>query len=63
MLLSVSLKFSSGPHLKNLKIKIYQSIILPVILYVCETGLVTLSEARRLRGVKIRLLRKIFIFK
>ena len=34
---------------KNLKIKIYRSIILPVVLYGCETWSLTLREERRLR--------------
>ena len=34
---------------KNLKIKIYRSIILPVVLYGCETWSPTLREERRLR--------------
>ena len=34
---------------KNLKIKIYRTIILPVVLYGCETWLLTLREERRLR--------------
>jgi hypothetical protein len=34
---------------KNIKIKIYANIILPVILYGCEIGSLTLREERRLR--------------
>jgi hypothetical protein len=34
---------------KNLKIKIYRNIILPVVLYGCGTWLLTLREERRLR--------------
>ena len=34
---------------KNLKIKICRSIILPVVLYVCETWSLTLREERKLR--------------
>jgi hypothetical protein len=34
---------------KNLKIKIYRTIILPVVLYRCETWSLTLREERRLR--------------
>src|SRR5215472_6263405 len=34
---------------KNLKIKIYRSIILPVVLYGCETWSLTLREEHRLR--------------
>ena len=34
---------------KNLKIKIYRTIILPVVLYGCETLSLTLREERKLR--------------
>jgi hypothetical protein len=34
---------------KNLKIRIYRTIILPVVLYECETWSLTLREERRLR--------------
>jgi hypothetical protein len=34
---------------KNLKIKMYRTIILPVVLYGCETWSLTLKEERRLR--------------
>jgi len=44
----------------NLKIKIYRTIILPVILYGCETWLLTLREERRLRVFENRVLRRIF---
>jgi len=45
---------------KNLKIKIYRTIILPVVLYGCETWSLTLSEERRLRVFENRVLRRIF---
>jgi hypothetical protein len=45
---------------KNLKIKIYKSIILPVVLYGCETSSLTLREERRLRVFENRALRRIF---
>ena len=45
---------------KNLKIKIYRTIILPVVLYGCETWLLTLREERRLRVFENRVLRKVF---
>jgi len=45
---------------KNIKIKIYRTIILPVVLYGCETWLLTLREESRLRVFEIRVLRKIF---
>ena len=45
---------------KNLKIKIYRTIILPVVLYGCETWSLTLREERRMRVFENRLLRRIF---
>jgi len=45
---------------KNLKIKIYRTIILPVVLYGCKTWSVTLREERRLRVFENRVLRRIF---
>jgi len=46
--------------IKNLKIKIYRNIILPVVLYGCETWSLTLREERRLRVFENRVLRRIF---
>ena len=45
---------------KHLKFKIYRTIILPVILYGCETWLLTLREECRLRVFESRVLRRIF---
>ena len=45
---------------KNLKIKIYRTIILCVVLYGCETWSLTLREERRLRVFENRVLRRIF---
>ena len=45
---------------KNLKIKICRTIILPVVLYGCETWSLTLREERRLRVFENRVLRKVF---
>jgi hypothetical protein len=45
---------------KNIKIKIYIIIILPVFLYGCETWSLTLREERRLRVSENRVLRRIF---
>jgi len=44
---------------KNLKIKIQRTIILPVVLYGCETWSLTLREECRLR-VENRVLRRIY---
>jgi hypothetical protein len=42
----------SSPLLsENIKIRMYKTIILPVVLYGCETWLLTLREEHRLRGV------------
>jgi len=40
--------------------KIYRIVILPVVLYGCETWLLTLREERKLRVFENRMLRKIF---
>ena len=45
---------------KNLKIKIYTTIILPVMPYGCETWSLTLREESRLRVFGNRILRRIF---
>ena len=45
---------------KNFKIKIYRTIILPVVLYGCETWSLTLREVRWLRVFENRLLRTLF---
>ena len=45
---------------RNLKIKIYRNIILPVVLYGCETWSLTLWEERKLRVFENRVLRRIF---
>ena len=43
-----------------MKIKIYKTIILPVVLYGCETWSLTLREESRLRVFENRILRQIF---
>ena len=45
---------------KNIKIKIYRTIILSVVLYGCETWSLTLREEHGLRVFGNRVLRKIF---
>ena len=45
---------------KKLKIKIYKTIILPVVLYGCETWSLTLRDERRLRVFENRVLRRVF---
>jgi hypothetical protein len=43
---------------RNVKIQIYKTIILPVILYGCETWYLTLREEHRLRVFENRVLRR-----
>ena len=57
---SVQNLLSSSLLSKNLKIKIYRTIILPVVLYGCETWSLTLREEHRLRVFENRVLRRIF---
>ena len=45
---------------KKLKIKIYRIIILPVVLYGCETWSLTLREERRLRVFENMVFRRVF---
>jgi hypothetical protein len=45
---------------KNVKIRIYKIIIVPVVLYGCETWSLTLREEHRLRVFENRVLRRIF---
>ena len=57
---SVQKLLSSRLLSKNLKIKIYRSIILPVVLYGCETWSLTLREERKLRVFENMVFRRIF---
>jgi hypothetical protein len=45
---------------KNVKSEIYRTIILPVVLYGCETWSLTLREECRLRVFENRVLKRIF---
>jgi hypothetical protein len=51
---------SSSLLSKNVKIKIYRTIILPVVLYGCESWSLTLREECRLRVFENKVLRRIF---
>jgi len=51
---------SSSLLSKNLKIELYRTIMLPVILYGCETWSLTLKEEPRLRLFDNSVLRRIF---
>jgi len=50
----------SGLLYKNINIKIYRNVILPVVLCGCETWSLTLREERCLRVFENRVLRGIF---
>jgi hypothetical protein len=57
-LLSFSPKsFVFPSHIKNLKIEIFKTVILPVVLFGCETWSLTLREEHRLRIFEKRVLR------
>ena len=51
---------SSSLLSKNVKIKIHRTIVLPVVLYGCETWSLTLREEQRLSVFENRVLRRIF---
>jgi hypothetical protein len=50
----------SCPLSRNVKVKIYKTIILPVVLYDCETWSLTLREEQRLRVFENMVLTRIF---
>ncbi|KAJ4433744.1 hypothetical protein ANN_16055 [Periplaneta americana] len=60
---SVEKVLSSSLLSKNLKVRIYKTVILPVVLYGCETWTLTLREEHRLRVFENKVLRKIFVAK
>jgi len=62
-----SLVYSNSPQINYIYIyiyiydvKIYRNVILPVVLYGCETLSLTLREERRLRVFENRVLRRVF---
>ncbi|KAJ4431656.1 hypothetical protein ANN_20255 [Periplaneta americana] len=57
---SVEKLLSSSLLYKNLKVRIYKTVILPVLLYGCDTWTLTLREEHRLRVFENKVLRKIF---
>jgi hypothetical protein len=57
---SVQNLLSSSVLSKNLKIKIYRTIILPLVLYGFEIWSLTLWDKRRLRVFENRMLRRVF---
>jgi hypothetical protein len=60
---SVQSLLSSRLLSRNLKVKICKTIILPIILYECETWSLILREEHRLRVFENRVLRRIFCSK
>jgi len=57
---SVQNLLSASLPSKNLKIEIYRTIILPGVLYGCETWSLILREEHRMRVFVNRVLRRIF---
>jgi hypothetical protein len=57
---SIQSLLSSRLLSRNLKVKIYKTIVLPVVLYGCETWSLTLREGHRLEMFENRVLRRIF---
>jgi hypothetical protein len=57
---SVQNRLSSPLLPKNMNIRIYKTIILPMVLYECETWSLTLREDHRLRVFESRVLRRIY---
>jgi hypothetical protein len=61
MLATIRLKVLSSRLLSGkVKVKMYKAIILPVVLYGCETWSLTLREEHRLKVFENRVLRRIF---
>ncbi|KAJ4447775.1 hypothetical protein ANN_09783, partial [Periplaneta americana] len=57
---SVEKLLSSSLLSKNLKVRIYKTVILPVVLYGCENWILNLRDEQRLRVFENKVLRKIF---
>jgi hypothetical protein len=57
---SVQNLLSSRLPSKNVKVRIHKTIILPVVLYGCETMSLTLREEHTLRAFENKVLRRIF---
>ncbi|KAJ4441989.1 hypothetical protein ANN_11853 [Periplaneta americana] len=57
---SVQKLLSSSLLSKNLKVRIYKTVILPVVLYGCATWTLILREEQRLKVFENKVLRKIF---
>jgi hypothetical protein len=59
-MLAVQNLLSSRLLSKNIKIRIYKTIILPLLQYGCQTWSITLSKEHRLRVFGNRVLKRIF---
>jgi hypothetical protein len=59
---SVQNLLSSRLLSKHVKVKIYKTIILPVVLYGCETWYLTARVEHKLRVFEIMVLRRMFIY-
>jgi hypothetical protein len=57
---SVHSLLSSRLLSRNLTVKIYKTVILPVVLYGCDSWSLALREGHRLRVFENRVLRRIF---
>jgi hypothetical protein len=57
---SVQKLLSSHLLSKKVKVRIYKTIILPVVLYGCETWSLTVRQEHKLRVFENRVLRRIF---
>jgi hypothetical protein len=57
---SIKTILSSSLLSKNVKVRIYKTIILPVVLYGCQTWSLTVREEHKLRVFEKRVLRRIF---
>ena len=55
-----SRKFIVSPAFQETKVNTYKTIILPVVLYGCETWSLTLRDEHRLRVFENKVLSKIF---
>jgi hypothetical protein len=60
---SVQSLLSSRLLSRNIKVKIYKTVILPVLLYRCETWSLTLREEHRLNVFDNKVLRRVFRIK
>jgi hypothetical protein len=58
--LSVQSPLSSRLLSRNIKVRIYKTVILPVVLYWCETWSLSLRDEHKLRVFENRVLRRIF---